>query len=167
MIPFTSYPNFNRIKEYLAELEIFDLQEIHFETESQEYEACEFVLNRRKIKFRSAKTTPKKKGQFVTIWKRHKQTKETMPWDKKDDIHFLMLFTHTENRKGFFLFPAAVLEKHGLLTTDVKTGKRGFRIYSPWDEVTSTQAQKTKAWQLPFFRECNKQCFLEVLMQLK
>src|SRR5476651_865530 len=40
------------------------------EAESQEYSACEFEMNNKIIKFRVAKITPTKIGQFVTFWKR-------------------------------------------------------------------------------------------------
>ena len=47
------------------------------ETESQEYGACEFLLNGKSIRFRVAKITPTKIGQFVylleanRIWTNH------------------------------------------------------------------------------------------------
>jgi hypothetical protein len=40
------------------------------ERESLEYAACSFKLNSMSVKFRVAKITPTKIGQFVTLWKR-------------------------------------------------------------------------------------------------
>ena len=40
------------------------------DVESQDYGACTFEVNKKIIKFRVAKVTPKKIGQFVTFWKR-------------------------------------------------------------------------------------------------
>lgn len=39
------------------------------ELESQDYGACTFELEGMHVKFRAAKTTPKKVRQFVTFWK--------------------------------------------------------------------------------------------------
>ncbi len=40
------------------------------DNESQEYGASTFEMNNKIIKFRVAKITPTKVGQFVTFWKR-------------------------------------------------------------------------------------------------
>lgn len=40
------------------------------EAESAEYAAHEFTLDGLAVRFRAAKTTPTKVGQFVTVWKR-------------------------------------------------------------------------------------------------
>ena len=38
-----------------------------------------------------------------------------------------------------------------IVSTDLIKGKRAIRVYPPWDEVTSKQAQKTQKWQLDYF----------------
>ncbi|EJP05170.1 MepB domain protein [Leptospira interrogans serovar Bulgarica str. Mallika] len=43
---------------------------LFFEKEGSDYGACNFELKKWKITFRVAKITPKKVGQFVTLWKR-------------------------------------------------------------------------------------------------
>ena len=48
----------------------FSCKNLVLEAESQEYGACEFEMNNKQIKFRVAKITPTKIGQFVTFWKR-------------------------------------------------------------------------------------------------
>src|SRR4051794_9050304 len=40
------------------------------EAESAEYAAYELTVAGRAVRFRAAKTTPTKVGQFVTVWKR-------------------------------------------------------------------------------------------------
>ena len=163
----TLYPNFEFFRSCILQYGGPDLQEISFDSESRAYEACEFLLNKRRIRFRAAKMTPKKSGQFVTIWKRNPESGTTMPWEKSDAIDFALLFCDATHKKGFFLLPKSVLEKEGLITTVQKKGKRGFRIYAPWDIPTNAQAKKTKAWQLPFFTECTEKSFTVFLDHLK
>ncbi|WP_448606465.1 MepB family protein [Paenimyroides ceti] len=163
----TLYPNFEFFRSCILEHGGPDLQEIAFDSESKAYEACEFLLNKRRIRFRAAKTTPKKSGQFVTIWKRNPESGVTMPWEKSDAIDFALLFCADAHKKGFLLLPEFVLEKQGLIATAQNKGKRGFRIYAPWDIATNAQAKKTKAWQLPFFIECTANSFTTLFDHLK
>lgn len=46
------------------------LTDFENELESREYEACRFKINGLKVVCRTAKITPAKTGQFVTLWKR-------------------------------------------------------------------------------------------------
>jgi hypothetical protein len=52
---------------------------------------------------------------------------------------------------GQFVFPKLVLLKQGILAGDKTPGKRGFRVYPPWDKTGNRQAQNTQAWQLEYF----------------
>lgn len=56
--------------EYAYEPNGFITREFVQEVESQDYDACLFSLNGKRIVFRIAKITPIIKGQFLTIWKR-------------------------------------------------------------------------------------------------
>lgn len=38
-----------------------------------------------------------------------------------------------------------------LLRETGKEGKRGIRVYSPWDMATNKQAEKTQTWQTGYF----------------
>jgi hypothetical protein len=38
-----------------------------------------------------------------------------------------------------------------IISTHLKEGKRGMRVYPPWDLPSSKQAKKTQQWQLPYF----------------
>lgn len=120
------------------------------ERECEEYCGYNFWIGNRKIKFRKSKITPKKSGQFVTLWKRNSEGK-TEPFCEKDYMDFIIITTESESALGFFLFPKRILVEKGILASDSKKGKRGFRIYSVWDKTDSKQAEKTKSWQMPYF----------------
>jgi len=130
------------------------LQEFVAEYESQEYGACMYKLNGRRIKFRVAKTTPAKTGQFVTLWKRN-DSGITEPHDSSDPFDLFVISVRKDHLFGQFVFTKAVLIKQGILTTSEKEGKRGFRVYPPWDTTENKQAQKTQHWQSDFFLEIN------------
>jgi hypothetical protein len=118
--------------------------------ESSDYGACTFELNGKKIQHRLSKITPTKTGQFVTIWKRNKEG-ITEPFDVSDDLDMIIITARSGEHFGQFIFPKAVLADKGIITRDGKEGKRGIRVYPPWDLPTSKQAEKTQAWQTPYF----------------
>ncbi len=122
------------------------------EKESQEYGACTFVLNGLSVKFRCAKITPTKTGQFVTLWKRD-AAGITQPHDASDAIDLFIISTQKADRLGQFVFPQSVLLEKGILASRTKPGKRGFRVYPPWDVAENKQAQASQRWQLEFFLE--------------
>jgi hypothetical protein len=121
-----------------------------YETESIEYEACYFTLNNRLIKSRTAKITPTKTGQFVTLWKRPNGG-EIKPFDVSDGIDLVIINVRKGKQTGQFIFPNSALCKHRIFTFMGEEGKRGFRVYPPWDKTTNEQAAKTQSWQLQFF----------------
>ncbi|MCA5005491.1 MepB family protein [Sphingobacterium bovistauri] len=120
------------------------------EHESKEYFGYNFELAHLKFKFRKAKITPKKVGQFVTLWKRNSEN-ITEPLKASDDFDFYVVLTEDHQNQGLFLFPRLELTKRQILSTDVKEGKRGFRVYPSWTETGNKQAQKTQKWQTRFF----------------
>ncbi len=122
------------------------------EAESAEYAAAEFKVNGKSIKYRAAKITPTKTGQFVTIWKRNAKG-ETAPFDSTDDIGLVVISTRSDKHFGQFIFPKAIMLEKGIMSENNKEGKRGIRVYPPWDVTTNKQAQKTQAWQLEYFLE--------------
>ena len=145
----------------------FDLLNLEIEKESTEYCACKFDLDKVKILFRVAKITPTKIGQFVTFWKRSKKG-SIAPYADSDDIDFFIINTKSEHQSGQFIFPKNVLCQQGIISNSLKEGKRGIRVYPPWDLTTSKQAQKTQKWQLNYFLEIplNKSINLERAKQL-
>jgi len=102
------------------------------------------------IVFREAKTTPKKKGQFVSVWRRNEMG-ITQPHELTDDFEFYIIKCQSNNKIGQFVFPKTELAERGIITTKEKEGKRGFRVYPPWDKAESKQAFQTQAWQLNYF----------------
>lgn len=120
------------------------------EIESVEYNACYFTLNHLHVKFRTAKITSTKTGQFVTLWKRL-ATGKIAPFDDEDLIDTVIISVRKENQFGHFIFPKSILRQRGILTVKEKEGKRGFRVYPPWDTTTNKRAIKTQNWQLKYF----------------
>lgn len=129
----------------------YDLQisQIIPEKESAEYCACNFKINDFNIKFRKSKITPTKVGQFVTVWKRI-ENGTIAPFENTDFIDFLIVCSKNGDNFGYFIFPKKVLVQKGIFT-DIKEGKRAFRVYPPWDIAVNNQAVKTQRWQLEYF----------------
>lgn len=119
-------------------------------SESIEYGACTFELNGKKVQHRVSKITPTKTGQFVTIWKRNKDG-ITEPFDISDNIDFIIITARSGNNLGQFIFPKTVLADKGIVTQNGKSGKRGIRVYPPWDIAANKQAEKTQSWQTKYF----------------
>lgn len=142
-----------------------DLKAVSKEPESGEYSAYTFDLGHRKIIFRKAKITPKKIGQFVTMWKRD-QNGITQPFHFSDDFDFAIIHVAFENRYGQFVFPKSVLKQHNMISSITTEGKRGFRVYPIWNKAENKQAQKTQNWQLNYFLETNDQTDLEFAKEL-
>lgn len=128
----------------------FEFTEPIAEGESSEYGACHFKLNGHEIKFRVSKITPTKTGQFVTIWKRDEQG-VTRPFSEADELDFFIISSRSNENFGVFIFPKALLLEKGIITGKGKEGKRGIRVYPPWDKPTSKQAEKTQDWQTMYF----------------
>jgi hypothetical protein len=122
------------------------------EAESAEYGAYIFELNGLSIRFRVAKITPTKNGQFVTLWKRTNHG-PIQPFDIADSVDLFIISTRKDDHFGQFVFPKHVLFNYDIISKNGKGGKRAIRVYPPWDKTTSKQAQKTQQWQLNYFLE--------------
>ncbi|WP_017689819.1 MepB family protein [Paenibacillus sp. PAMC 26794] len=125
----------------------------HEEAQNAEYGAYVFTLNSLSIRFRVAKTTPTKIGQFVTLWQRSEDG-STQPYDVSDPADMYVISTRLGSHFGQFVFPKHVLLQRDIVSDQGKGGKRAIRVYPPWDKPTSKQALKTQQWQL--------ECFLEL-----
>ena len=130
----------------------FACKNITQEAESQEYGACEFEMNNRRIKFRVAKITPTKIGQFVTLWKRIGDG-PIMPFDVSDPVDLFVVSVRKDEHFGQFVFPKNILYEKGFVSKNGNGGKRAMRVYPPWDVTDSPQAKKTQAWQIIYFVE--------------
>lgn len=128
----------------------FGVTNLKMNSESVEYGACSFELNGHRVEYRISKITPTKTGQFVTIWKRNKNG-TTQPFDILDNIDFIVITSKSGNNFGQFIFPKSVLADKRIISKNGKTGKRGIRVYPPWDITTNRQAEKTQSWQTKYF----------------
>lgn len=121
------------------------------EPQNTAYGAGTFQLNKKTVRFRVAKTTPTKIGQFVAFWEKNKDNKnQAFSYEQAPDL----LVVHTVTADGLvgqFVFPKAVLKKHRILRDTDTKGKMAIRVYPVWDTPTSKQARKTQQWQLPYF----------------
>lgn len=128
----------------------FSMTNLKLSAESVEYGACSFELNGQRVEHRVSKITPTKRGQFVTLWKRNKNG-VTRPFDLSDQLDFVVITSKRDDKIGQFIFPRSVLADKGIMTTNGKEGKRGIRVYPPWDVVENKQAEKTQRWQTTYF----------------
>lgn len=135
------------------------------ETESADYDAYRFYLNGKQICYRTAKITTTKTGQFVTLWKRN-QSGIIEPFDFLDPIDFAIISVRKDDLYGQFIFPKSILLEKGIFSTATKEGKRATRVYPPWDETNSKQAQKTQQWQLDFFYKISPDIDLDKFRRL-
>jgi hypothetical protein len=148
------------IQEILFDNCNFEITQPIPEAESSEYGACTFTLNNLNILFRTAKITPTKTGQFVTLWKRINQG-PIQPFHSTDPIDLFIVSTRKDDKFGMFIFPKSILINKEIVT-DKKEGKRAIRVYPSWDITTSKQAQKTQKWQLDYFFEISKDISIDL-----
>ncbi|GGW96030.1 mep operon protein MepB [Streptomyces malachitofuscus] len=120
------------------------------EPESAEYAAYAFTLDGRSVRFRAAKTTPTKVGQFVTFWQRSDEG-PIRPFHADDGVDLLIVSSRDDNGFGHFVFPLEVLCRRAIVSRNGSGGKRGFRVYPPWVTTTSRQARSTQQWQVQYF----------------
>jgi hypothetical protein len=125
------------------------------ELESTEYGACTFMLDGLAVRYRKAKITPTKVGQFVTLWKR-KGKGPIQPCSVSDSLDLFIVFVQKGPRSGYFVFSKKVLAERGVLATRTQEGKRALRVYPPWDKTVSAQAKKTQLWQADYFLETSE-----------
>ncbi|WP_078857692.1 MULTISPECIES: MepB family protein [Streptomyces] len=120
------------------------------EAESADYGACGFTLDGLSVRFRVARTTPTKAGQFVTVWKRS-ASGPIQPYDAADPVDLFVVSSREGDRFGQFVFPREVLRERDIVSTNGAGGKRAFRVYPPWVTTTGRQAGRTQAWQVEHF----------------
>jgi hypothetical protein len=145
----------NRIEDSLLKINGWKISNITEDNECLDYSGYNFEINGCNVKFRKAKITPKKIGQFVTLWKRNAK-QQTEPFHENDNYDFYIIATEQEQQFGLFLFPKNILIKQQVLTTNQQEGKRGFRVYADWDLPANKQAEKTKKWQTEYFIDLTK-----------
>ena len=155
-----------KIKNLVYDTCNFEFSNLLIDSESAEYQACSFKLNSFEFIHRFSKITPTKTGQFVTIWKRNYKG-ITAPFDVSDNFDFIIITSKSDENLGQFVFPKAVLLEKGIISNNNTSGKRGIRVYPPWDVPTSKQAEKTQLWQTKYFYSISKDAFdIELVKKL-
>ena len=147
-----------QVKELVYDRCNFEFSNLIIDSESEEYKACLFKLNSFQIIHRLSKITPTKIGQFVTIWKRNSNG-ITAPFDVSDNFDFIVITSKSGENLGQFVFPKSVLLEKGIISNNNTSGKRGIRVYPPWDIPTNKQAEKTQLWQTKYFYSIKKDSF--------
>ncbi|MCZ4123614.1 MepB family protein [Streptomyces sp. H39-S7] len=120
------------------------------EPESADYGAHVFTLDGASVRFRVARTTPTKIGQFVTVWKRSPEG-PIQPFDSADPVDLFVVSCRDDRRFGQFVLPRDVLCERGVVSRNGVGGKRAFRVYPPWVTAVNRLARGAQAWQLDYF----------------
>ncbi|ERJ59065.1 MepB family protein [Sphingobacterium paucimobilis] len=138
------------LNDRLVEVFGIGISDIQVENEAKDYSGCHFKIGDLQFKYRKAKVTPKKIGQFVALWKRNAAGK-TEPYHIDDPFDFYIVETQYGDQSGCFIFSKSVLVEREILSKENSEGKRGFRVYPIWDTPDNKQAIMTKNWQVRFF----------------
>lgn len=124
------------------------------EQQNADYGAGVFQLNDASVRFRVAKTTPAKTGQFVAFWEKDALNRnQAFSYDDAPALLVINTFHPVTGGLGQFVFPKDVLKKHEVLATRDAKGKMAIRVYPEWDTVTSKQAAASQKWQLSYFSQ--------------
>ena len=153
-----------QIDEMLYKPNQLTVASIKEEKQNSEYAAGKFELRNeltiKTVRFRVAKQTPNKVGQFVTFWEKGpKDINQPFQYDESPDLLVVTTFKD-EHTLGQFVFPKEVLLKNNILQSQATKGKMAMRVYPSWDQPTSNAAIKTQKWQLDYFFMAIDTCML-------
>lgn len=98
------------------------------EKQNSDYGAGIFQLNSKSIRFRVAKITPNKIGQFVAFWEKDNRNKN-QPFSYNQSPDLLVINTFADKKIGQFIFPKDILVKKGILKTDGQCGKMAVDLF--------------------------------------
>lgn len=113
------------------------IKSIYEEKHNSDYAADKFELGFelnniwkiKTIRFRVAKITPTKIGQFVTCWEKGANNiNQPYHFDEAPDLLVITIFSDN-NIFGQFVFSKDILLKKNILTSDLMKGKMAIRIY--------------------------------------
>jgi len=147
-------------------------------SESNKYDGLIFSLNGRKVRYRKGKVTADRPGAFLAVWQRpatsNVNNNKPVPFTSTElDYLFVWVESDIENKEnlkqGLFIFPVSLLVEKGIVSSDLKKGKTGFRVFPPWSEdrgetgtkVFSASGKKTQHWQLPYFVKIDEDGLIE------
>ncbi|MGG3449356.1 MepB family protein [Domibacillus aminovorans] len=155
------------VNEIFYEPNHLTIKAIREEAQNSDYGAGIFQLNSKTVRFRVAKITPTKIGQFVAFWEKDGDNKnQAFSYENATDLLVINTFT-SNNHFGQFIFPKEVLVKQNILKTATAKGKMAIRVYPSWDTPTSKQAIETQKWQLAYFIDVNNTNNLPIQELLK
>ncbi|WLR42096.1 MepB family protein [Bacillus carboniphilus] len=139
------------VNEHIYEPNQLVIRSIQEEQQNSNYGGGTFLLSNKSIRFRVSKRTPNKIGEFVAIWEKGEDSKNTaFSYENAPDI-LVINTTIKENQFGQFIIPKETLAKRNILKTRSSKGKMGLRVYPSWESPTGKQALMTQKWQLPYF----------------
>ncbi|MFD0618668.1 MepB family protein [Paenibacillus sp. GCM10027629] len=158
--------NFYRALTYVNEIfyepNHIKINSIREETQNSEYGAGIFQLDSISVRFRVAKITPTKTGQFVAFWEKDFDNKnQAFSYENAPDLLVINTFTKNNHDFGQFVFPKELLLRQNILKTATSKGKMAIRVYPSWDTPTSKQAIATQKWQIPYFVTANSKNSLQ------
>lgn len=145
------YTALNYVNEMIYEPNNLSVKSVQEEKQNSKYGAGKFRISSKTVRFRVAKITPAKEGQFVAIWEKDEDNKnQPFKYEEAPDLLVITTF-EDESRFGQFIFPKEILFKKNILQSGSIKGKMAIRVYCNWDKPTSKQAIITQEWQLPYF----------------
>ena len=149
----TSLTLINRVLYAPNQLTLKSIQE---EKQNAKYGAGIFQINTTTVRFRVAKITPTKVGQFVAFWEKDENNKNR-PYSYKKAPDLLVITTFKDDQEfGQFIFPKDILLQQNIVMSNSTKGKMAMRVYPSWDSPTSKQAMQSQEWQLPYFIDMSK-----------
>lgn len=108
-------------------------------------------LNTKTIRFRVAKITPNKLGQFVSFWEKDKDgINQAFSYRDAPDLLVITTFKN-ENIFDQFAFLKEPLYDQGVLKSATINGKMAMRVYPSWDNPKNKTAIEAQLWQLNYF----------------
>lgn len=139
------------VNERVYEPNQLKIKSVQEEKQNANYGAGTFQIASRSVRFRVAKITPNKVGQFVAFWEKDENdNNQPFTYERAPDLLVITTFL-SKDEWGQFIFPKDILAKQNILKTSATKGKMAIRVYPGWDTPTSKQAIKTQKWQLPYF----------------
>lgn len=131
-----------------------DFKILQYEEQNKEYEGAiiEIAQDKRVIRCRLAKKTPKKEGYFVAFWEKDKSNTNTPFMDTSSPDYLAIIIDDDKN--GIFILPKEIAINKGILSTDYQVGKMAMRFYPPWCKKLNNSAKKTQTWQVEYFKIC-------------
>lgn len=138
---------------------------IEAEELNKEYEGMCFDIQSVSYRSRLAKKTPTKKGYFVVFWTKDEFGKNR-PFTREETKDKLIVLIDDGDKQGQFIFPKAILEQKGIVTSPTKKGKMAMRVYPSWEDNLNAQATQTQKWQSEFFIRISEDTNLEHLEAL-